>query len=448
MIRASLKEAIKRTLDTHHYLGHEDFVIREYEKDNESCLAVRYRGRRSGSFAFQVKAGPPRQAYWAITMSPGHEVLEESVTVNDRMALLQELKNWQQRVHEDVGCMLRGRLFQAHLRGLGRIEARLGLASRRLVAELSDDDGFLEELRRWDLALQEFVNALQTIHEALLLSLFKSRLQEIEKIGEYFGVLSAEFADDEFSLRRELDQIKREATGQIERSMALKEKLEDGTMCLLENDAFQTVIDQFTAQSSRVEVIRKRLRLMPDDPAPSLDRAAHLFDELQSLHKRSRGAPDLLKKYRDDETLKKLKRHLAEAERFREGTNTLDIREVLEEMRKEISVVQASDACEKENFFGTIAANIRSGREEERKSRHSTIEFLDENIRKIETTARRYLDDLTDPDFLSEEERGRRERALVSLEQTKRTFATTIRLLKEDEEKDANFFRMLTQRDT
>jgi hypothetical protein len=186
---------------------------------------------------------------------------------------------------------------------------------------------------------------------------------------------------------------------------------------------------------------------MPDAPAPSLDRAARLFDELQLLHKRSRGTPDYLNKYHGDETLKKLKRHMAVAETFRDGTSTLDIRDALEEMRKEISPMQASDALEKEKFFGTIAANVLSGREEERKSRHSTIQFLDESIRKIENTARRYLDDLTNPDF-SEKERGWRESALVRLEQKKRTFATAIRILKDDEESDANFFRMLTQPDT
>jgi hypothetical protein len=447
MIRASLKEAINRTLDTHHYLGHVDFVIREYEKDNESCLAVGYRKRRGCSFVFQLKADPLRQPYWAITMSPGHEALEESLTVNDRLALLQELKNWQQRVHEDLGCMPQRRLFEAHIRGIRRMEARLGLASPDLVAGRGDDDGFLEELRRWDLALQEFVNASQNIHESLLLTVFKARLQEVEKIGEYLAVFSAEFSDHAFSLRRELDQIKREATSQIERSMALKEKLEDGTLCLLENDAYQAVIDQFTAHSTRVEEIRRRLGLMPDAPAPSLDRAARLFDELQSLHKRSRGAPEFLNKYRGDETLKKLKRHLAEAETFRQGTNTLDIREVLEEMRNEISAMQASDAFEHEKFWGTMGANFRSGLDQERKGRHAAIQFLDENIRKIDKTARRYLDDLTNPDF-PEKERGWRASALISLEQKKRTFAMAIRLLKEDEVRVANFVRGLTQPDT
>src|SRR5262245_37680259 len=141
MIRSSLKEAIKRTLDNHHYLGWADFVIREYEKDNEACLAVAYRERRDCSFIFQVKnrkSGLLREPSYAITMSPGHEVFEEALTVNDRPALLQELKGWQQRVHEDVGTMPRSRLFQAHIRGISRMEARLGLASKGLVAERSD----------------------------------------------------------------------------------------------------------------------------------------------------------------------------------------------------------------------------------------------------------------------------------------------------------------------
>jgi hypothetical protein len=135
MIRPSLKEAIKRTLDTHHYLGWSDFVIRDYEKDNEACVAIGYRERRVCSFIFQVKKknGLFREPSYAITMSPGHETFEEALTVNDQPALLQELKGWQQRVHEDVGTMPRSRLFQAHIRGISRMEARLGLASKGLV---------------------------------------------------------------------------------------------------------------------------------------------------------------------------------------------------------------------------------------------------------------------------------------------------------------------------
>jgi hypothetical protein len=72
MIRPSLKEAIKRTLDTHHYIGWTDFVIHEYEKDNEARLAVGYRERRVCSFIFQVKrqSGLFREPAYAITMSP------------------------------------------------------------------------------------------------------------------------------------------------------------------------------------------------------------------------------------------------------------------------------------------------------------------------------------------------------------------------------------------
>ena len=58
------------------------------------------------------------------------------------------LKGWQQRVHEDVGTMPRSRLFQAHIRGISRMEARLGLASKGLVAERSEDVGFLEQLHQ------------------------------------------------------------------------------------------------------------------------------------------------------------------------------------------------------------------------------------------------------------------------------------------------------------
>jgi hypothetical protein len=261
-------------------------------------------------------------------------------------------------------------------------------------------------------------------------------------------VLSADFVGDAFSIHRELDQIKKETDVQIKQSVALKEKLQEGKLCLLENDVNLAILDKFNADSTKVEEIRKRLRLMPADSAPSTDRAARLFDELQSHHKRFRRAPDFLKSYHDDELLKNLKRHLAEGENFREGKNTLGIREVLEEMRKDISALQASNVFQKEKFQDAIRTNFRSGLEDERKRRHSTIQFLDENIMKIETTARTFLDDLTSPNYLPEGERGWRERALVSLEQRKRTLAMAIRLLKDDEEAETKLFRNLTQGDT
>src|SRR5262249_15997872 len=161
--------------------------------DNEACLAVAYRERRVCSFVFQVKmqSGFAQETPYAITMSPGREVFEETRTVNDRSALLQEVKEWLHRVHEDIGLMSRSRLFQAHMRGLSRMQARLGIVSKGFVAERSADDRLLDELHDWDLALQEFVGALQASHERTLISMLKSRVKEIDKIREYLAVLPA-----------------------------------------------------------------------------------------------------------------------------------------------------------------------------------------------------------------------------------------------------------------
>jgi hypothetical protein len=170
------------------YLGRSDFLLREYQKDNESCLAVVYQSNKKFCFLVGVKneqhfRDEPR---FNITMSPGREAFEQTAAIQGRPALLEQLKAWQQRVHEDLGVFPIGRQFEAHIRRIGRMEACLGLAKNKL--EEDNVNGFYDELSKWEEMLQEVVAASQGTHHSVLLWFLKTRLNEIKKLGEYLQV--------------------------------------------------------------------------------------------------------------------------------------------------------------------------------------------------------------------------------------------------------------------
>jgi hypothetical protein len=416
MIRPSLKKAIESVLDSHVFLGRSDFLITEHQnKENEDCLVVAYRGDRKLCFLLTIQ-----MPVFNLTMNPGREAFQETRSVSERSAVIEELRAWQQRVHEDVGVFPWDRQFAAHIRRISRMEACLGLGSK----DIEDTSSFPAELFQWEVMLDEFISASQAMHHSVLVWSLRTRLNEIKTLEE--------IVTDSFELRRELDEMRRSIISHIEDAIVLQEKLEARQVCLVEREAFLPMGRLIESDSMKLDQIRDRI--------PLSGKPASLIEDANALKKRLTGT----KRYCDDEHIKTYKTHLSNAHRLREqfeSRNDLaEVKQTLDQMRKEISLLSSRFVMEREESTRMIRSTFQETLFKDDSG--PALKYLEESLQKLETSARMSLDDLMNPLYLAEKDRVIRERILISLIRKKQILVAAVRLLKDDQVAHQRFLTM------
>lgn len=108
MIRAALMKQVFDAISSHRYLMLDDFVIEEYTSTNEqTCLRARYRYDENWRFLFSIPDSKTTRAgdtnyIFSCTMRPGRESIEETIQARERSGLLKEIREWTERLHDDV----------------------------------------------------------------------------------------------------------------------------------------------------------------------------------------------------------------------------------------------------------------------------------------------------------------------------------------------------------
>ena len=441
MIRPSLKKAIERALDSHVYLGRSDFLLHEYQnKDDEGCLAVAYRSNRKFCFVVTVmnRGSVFQEPAFSVTMNPGREAFHETLALQGRPNLLEQLKAWQQRLHEDIGVFPVSRQFEAQIRRISRMEAKLGLTSKDTSKEA--DANFLEELAQWEIMLQEFISASQAMHQTVSMSYLKVRMNEIRKLQKCLQAGAAEALPtaEASALRGEVDRMSSSVAENMQTAGMLLEKLEAAELCLVESEVFAQMSELFEADSKKLDEIREQM-------APMIDVGS---EELKALRDRSAEAPKSLMSYSDDKRVKTLKEHLVAVVKMGEwydGTrsgDTTEIQQTLQRMRKDMSLLSARDVLERSEFEKVFRNAFQRL---PRRDNAAALAELEESVRTIDKTARTLVDDLINPLYLGDIERAGRERTVLYLIRKKQIVSAAIRLLEQERESNERFAKMFSQ---
>ena len=104
MIRPTLLKAISVALQSHPYLSQEDFITREFKNRAESpAIEIKYRYNTTLFFKFVIptKRTDNDEYIFHVTVQPGHESIEESLSTKSRNGLTSELREWLNRLYED-----------------------------------------------------------------------------------------------------------------------------------------------------------------------------------------------------------------------------------------------------------------------------------------------------------------------------------------------------------
>lgn len=450
MIRASLEKAIKHALQSHVYLDPSDFVRRKYENDDhESCYSVSYRHNRIYSFVLEMKKPGAFHVPFHVKMNPGRSSSQETVVLDDQFALLRELKDWEQRLHEDAGVFPIRRQLQLHVSGIDRMRERLALMPGE-SAQLENRSDFLGEIHRWQLRLCRFISAMQESRRSVVIGIAKKCLKNAGELKAALGRLQPSMAVAEESL----EAISREFRVLIEAAISDKTQISMEQWTLLPDAEFLPLMGLCEKYSSLVRSIRDTVLSMPADVFAERVHRDELLEALNSCIKDRQRDVRTLQSYCEDEIPAKMKRHLVEVEKMRQRIEMLPdnswtadeiarFRDVLEQIRKEVNALLRVDEAEKKDIADRISRMLRSDHIEKQSRLRSTIEFLEEKVRAMESTSLKFLDEMMDPEFMLDQSSAWKETAVLRSIENRMALIAVVDILKKEMESAEKFRTIL-----
>jgi len=458
MIRESLENAVQNGLESHPILARSDFVVRRYQSnDNDACLKVSYRHSRKLFFDFAVKnnGGSPGEYYFNLTMSPGIETSEQVSRVHGRFALIQELKAWQQRLHEDLGAFPISRQCESHSAGIGKLRERMALMPGDTSSQLEKQRDFLFDLDAWWRRMSYYVNSQQNHHHGAVIGTLKRHLDEMQTMTREIDAMPVDSvaAGKLAEVRVGLEQSCREAAALIERELFIRQMLDEEKLCLLEEPAFQEETSLLLAHSRSIETMTALIHAASDGGSVHKDRRDGFIEQWNARLERVRKDVDSLNYFRRNDVTAQFKRHLTIVENMRERIertpgHPLALHESarfygdLDQIMKEATELLGKKETEKGELIRETRKWIGASRVEEEKNFEKTIAYLNGKLQTMERLIRNYRADMSDPHF-PEKNEAWKERAELRLSEEKRTVSSTIDILKRDMESTVKLWEIL-----
>ena len=128
MIRPALLRAISVALQSHRYLSQEDFITQESTNLLGTLVfEIQYRYDTTLFFKFDIPTTRTDKGEYmfSVTVQPGHESIKESLSARSRHELTSELREWLERLYEDMVSLPIVRQFQEHACAIDQLKERL-----------------------------------------------------------------------------------------------------------------------------------------------------------------------------------------------------------------------------------------------------------------------------------------------------------------------------------
>ena len=150
MIRPALLKDISVALQSHPYLSQEDFITQEFKsKAGSPAIEIQYRYDTTLFFRFGIptKRTDNGEYVFSVSVRPGYESIEESLSTRSRHALTSELEEWLGRLYEDMVSLPIVRQFQEHARAIDQLKERLETMPDEPISR-ADIETYREDLEK------------------------------------------------------------------------------------------------------------------------------------------------------------------------------------------------------------------------------------------------------------------------------------------------------------
>ena len=150
MIRPALLKAISVALQSHRYLSQEDFITQEFEGlARIPNFEIQYRYDTTLFFRFKIPTTrtDKDESIFSVTVRPGQESIEESLSIKSRHRLTSELEEWLGRLYEDIVSLPIGRQFQEHARAIDQLKERFATLPDEPISQ-ADIETYREDLKK------------------------------------------------------------------------------------------------------------------------------------------------------------------------------------------------------------------------------------------------------------------------------------------------------------
>ena len=150
MIRPALLKAISVALQSHSCLSQEDFITQEFENlAGRQAFKIQYRYDTTLFFRFNIPTtrNDKDESIFSVTVRPGQESIEESLSIKSRHRLTSELEEWLSRLYEDMVSLPIVRQFQEHARAIDQLKERLATLPDEPISQ-ADIETYREDLEK------------------------------------------------------------------------------------------------------------------------------------------------------------------------------------------------------------------------------------------------------------------------------------------------------------
>ena len=158
MIRPDLMRVVLQALKFHRTLSQDDFIVREFDDRGSPCLSIVYRYDATLFFRFKIPTsrtttheGSSLEYRFQGDLQPGCEAVEETFSAAGRNELVDGLKEWMDRLYQDVASVPVVRQFQEqfkeHERAIHQLAARLDVLPDEPISR-ADVEIFSEGLEK------------------------------------------------------------------------------------------------------------------------------------------------------------------------------------------------------------------------------------------------------------------------------------------------------------
>ena len=150
MIRPALLRDISVALQSHSYLSQEDFILQEFESQAGSPairIQCRYDTTLFFRFGIPTKRTDNDEYIFHVSVRPGHESIEESLSTRSRHELISELREWLGRLYEDMVSLPIVRQFKEHARAIDQLQERLEKMPDEPISQ-ADIETYREDLEK------------------------------------------------------------------------------------------------------------------------------------------------------------------------------------------------------------------------------------------------------------------------------------------------------------
>ena len=150
MIRPALLRDISAALQAHPYLSREDFITQESTNlVGKPVFEIQYRYDTTLFFRFVIPTTrtDKDEPMFSVTVRPGQESIEESLSTKSRSGLTYELREWVSHLYEDVVSLPIVRQLQEHARTIDQLKERLETLPDEPISQ-ADIETYREDLEK------------------------------------------------------------------------------------------------------------------------------------------------------------------------------------------------------------------------------------------------------------------------------------------------------------